>query len=162
EALARRGLSALGSLPASPERDQQELNLRIVLGISVMALKGFAADEVRDIYQRAIDIGGREDSSPEAFMAHWLLGLFHYFRAEMQRSHETAAQLVDRAQRLGSPLLASEATCALGVTLVDMGEFNAALDYLETVPSLCEGQRDRAASAFAGQDPAVTSECYAA
>ena len=162
EALARRGLSALRSLPESPERDQQELSLRIVLGVSVMALKGFAADDVRDIFQRAIDIGGREDSSPHAFMAHWLLGLFHYFRAEMERSHVIASQLVDRARRMGNPLLASEATLALGVTLVDMGEFNTALDHLETVPSLCEGQRDRAAIAFAGQDPVVTSECYAA
>ncbi|HEY1309068.1 MAG TPA: AAA family ATPase [Vicinamibacterales bacterium] len=162
EALARRGLSALGSLPESPERDQQELSLRIVLGVSVMALKGFAADEVRDIYQRAIDIGGREDSSPQSFMAHWLLGLFHYFRAEMHRSHVIATQLVDRARRMDNSLLSSEATLALGVVLVDMGEFNDALDHLETVPMLGEGQRDRAATAFAGQDPVVTSECYAA
>jgi hypothetical protein len=103
-----------------PERDQQELSLRIVLGVSVMALKGFAADEVRDIFQRAIDLGGAEDSSPQAS---WRIGCsacFHYFRAEIQRSHTIASQLVDRAQRLASPLLSSEATCALGVTFVEM------------------------------------------
>ena len=162
EALARRGLAALEELPPSPERDQQELSLRMVLGVSVMALKGFADDEVDDIFQRAIDLGGEEDRSPQGFMAHWLLGLFHYFRAEIQRSHTIAAQLVDRAERLHSRLFTSEATCALGVTLVDMGEYNAALDCLQPLPSLCEGERDRAANAFARQDPAVTGECYAA
>ena len=92
-------------------------------------------------------------------MAHWLLGLFHYFRAEIQRSHTIAAQLVDRADRLGSRLFASEATCSLAVTLVDMGEYNAALDCLQPLPSLCDDQRDGAINAFARQDPAVTGEC---
>ena len=162
EALARRGLAALEELPPSPDRDRQELSLRMVLGVSVMALKGFADDEVDGIYQRAIDLGGDGDRSPEGFMAHWLLGLFHYFRAEIQRSHTIASQLVDRADRLGSRLFASEATCALGMTLVDMGEYNAALDCLQPLPSLCEDQHDRAINAFARQDPAVTGECYAA
>ena len=60
EALARRGLSALATLPPSPERDQQELSLRMLLGVSVMSLKGFAADEVKEIYAaRARHCAGR-------------------------------------------------------------------------------------------------------
>jgi predicted ATPase len=162
ETLARRGLSALAALAPSRERDQQELSLRMLLGVSVMSLKGFAADEVKDIYARALELCREQTTSPEAFMAQWFLGLFYYFRAEMPLCHEIAEELVDRATRLDDPLLASEAACAFGVTLVDLGKFGVALDQCDRVATLCETQHDRQTRAFAGQDPAVTSECYAA
>jgi DNA-binding winged helix-turn-helix (wHTH) protein/predicted ATPase len=161
-ALARRGLSALAALAPSPQRDEQELSLRMILGLSVMSLKGFADDEVRDIYERAIELGGGQHASPQAFMAQWLLGLFHYFRAEMRRCDEIARQLVDVAGRLPDPLYTSEAACAFGVTLVELGRFGASLDRFDQVALLSKGQPERQTRAFAGQDPAVTSECYAA
>ncbi len=51
EGLARRGLRALQTLPPSAERDQQELSLRLILGVAVMAIKGFAAAEVKAQYR---------------------------------------------------------------------------------------------------------------
>jgi DNA-binding winged helix-turn-helix (wHTH) protein/predicted ATPase len=162
EALARRGLSALAALAPSRERDQQELSLSMLLGVSVMSLKGFAADEVKEIYARALELCRGQTTSPDAFIAQWFLGLFHYFRADMPLCHEIAKELVDRAERLGDPLLSAEAACAFGITLVDLGKFGVALDECDRVGSLCETQPDRQNRAFAGQDPAVTSECYAA
>ena len=162
DALARRGLSALATLTPSPDRDQQELGLRMVLGISVMSLKGFADDEVRDTYRRAIELCGEQTTSPQAFLAEWFLGLFYYFRAEMRHCHEIARQLVDRAEALADPLFECEAACALGVTQVDLGTFEAALKQFDKVASWRERQPDWQRKAFAGQDPAVTSDCYAA
>jgi DNA-binding winged helix-turn-helix (wHTH) protein/predicted ATPase len=162
DALARRGLSALETLPLSPERDRQELALRMVLGVSVMSLKGFADNEVKDIYGRVLELCGEQATSPEGFLARWFLGLFYYFRAEMRHCHEIAGQLVDRADGLANPLFACEAACAFGVTLVDLGRCQAALDQFDKVASLCERRRDWERKAFAGQDPGVTSDCYAA
>jgi DNA-binding winged helix-turn-helix (wHTH) protein/predicted ATPase len=162
DALARRGLSALNAVAPSPERDRQELALRMILGVSAMSLIGFAAEEVKDIYEGAIALCGAQDGSGEAFLAQWLLGLFYYFRAEMRRCHAIAEQLVDRARGLSDPLYACEAACAFGVALVDLGRFGLALEQFAKVTSLCEPQRERQRKAFAGQDPAVTSDCYAA
>jgi predicted ATPase len=162
EALARRGLSALAALAPSRERDQQELSLRMLLGVSVMSLRGFAVDEVRDIYARALELCREQTTSPEAFMAQWFLGLFNYFRANLPLCQEIAEELVDRAARLDDALLASEAACAFGVTLVERGKFDGALDQCDRIATLCETQPDRQGRAFAGQDPAVTGECYAA
>jgi DNA-binding winged helix-turn-helix (wHTH) protein/predicted ATPase len=162
DTLARRGLSMLHTLAPSDERDRQELSLTMVLGVSAMSLKGFAADEVKDIYERALTLCAAQDGSRDAFLAQWLLGLFYYFRAEMRRCHEITERLVDRAGRLADPLFACEAACALGVILVDLGKFALALDQCDKVAVLCEAQGDRQSRAFAGQDPAVTSECYAA
>ena len=93
EALARRGLLALAMLAPSRERDQQELSLRMLLGVSVMSLKEFAADEVKEIYARALELCREQTTSPDAFIAQWFLGLFHYFRADMPLCHEIAREL---------------------------------------------------------------------
>jgi class 3 adenylate cyclase len=47
------GLELLKTLPAVPERSQQELSLHIALGASLIATKGTAAPEVAQIYTRA-------------------------------------------------------------------------------------------------------------
>ena len=74
-----------------------------------MSLKGFAADEVKDIYARALELCREQTSSLEAFMAQWFLGLFYYFRAEMRLCDEIAAELIERADHLDDLLLAGEA-----------------------------------------------------
>ena len=47
------GLELLATLPESPARDQQELDLQIALGPALMAAKGWAAPEVEQTYARA-------------------------------------------------------------------------------------------------------------
>ena len=162
EALARRGLSALATLDPSPQRDQQELNLRMILGVSVMSLKGFAADEVKDIYVRAIELCGEQTSSRQTAVAHWRLAACYYFHADIRRCHEIAGQIVERAEAVADRLSASEGRCALGETFAELGEYRAALEQFTRVTSLCAAQPDRHAEVFAGQDPAIMSECYAA
>jgi predicted ATPase len=161
-ALASRGLRALATLPDTPTRAQQELNLRVILGVSLMAIKGFAAAEVEDIYQRARALCAEQGASTQSFTVHWLLGLFHYFRAEMQQAHEIARQLLAMAADLGDPFVVIEANRAVGVTLVDLGRFDEALTHLDTVSALYETASYRVQASFAGQDPKVVSECFAA
>ena len=122
DALARRGLSSLATLPESPERDQQELSLRMIQGVCVMSLNGFAADEVKDIYERAIELSGAQATSRTAFVASWRLALFYYFRGDIRRCHEIAGQLVDRAEGVADSSSASEARCALGIAFVEAGQ----------------------------------------
>ena len=65
-----------------------------------MAIKGFAAAEVEEIYTRALELAAQQGDSRQAFMVQWLLGLFHYFRAEMRPAHEVAAHLMVLANDL--------------------------------------------------------------
>jgi len=160
--LASRGLSALASLPDSPGRAQQEIALRVILGVSVMAIKGFAAAEVEEVYRRALTICAQQGPSTQSFMVHWLLGLFHYFRAEMQPAHETARQLLAMAVDLDDSFAVIEANRAIGVTLVDLGRFDEALNHLDNASALYDIVPYRAHASFAGQDPKVVSECFAA
>ena len=41
-----RGVELLATLPASPERDRQELSMQIALGEALMATQGYTAPEV--------------------------------------------------------------------------------------------------------------------
>ena len=117
DALARRGLSALATLTPSPDRDQQELGLRMVLGVSVMSLKGFADDEVRDIYGRAIELCGGADQLTAGVpgrVAPGTLLLLPRRDAALPRDRRTAR----RSCRAGWPIrcLQAKRRCALGVT----------------------------------------------
>jgi DNA-binding winged helix-turn-helix (wHTH) protein/predicted ATPase len=162
EALARRGLVALDALPSTPERDRQELSFRMILGVSLMSIKGFAAAELEDVCERALALCAQQDASSQAFKVQWLLGLFHYFRAEMQPALAIVEQLLQRANDLRDPRFVIGAQCAYGVTLVDLGRFEESIDHLDEVPLLRATHPRRPHGSFPGQDPEVTSECYAA
>ena len=161
EALARRGLQAVERLDPSLERDRQELSLRLILGVAVMAIKGFAAAEVKQILKPALELCA-SSASPQAYMAQWLLGLYYYFRAELKPSREIAAQLLKQANGLGESLLVLEAHRASGVTLVELGDCREALRHLDKVTALYDRDRYRSQVPFGGQDPQVVSDCFAA
>ena len=87
-----------------------------------MALKGFAADEVKDICARVIELCGGQTASYPAFAAQWRLLIFEYFRADMRHCRDVAQQLIEHAARLGDPLSNSRAQSGLGAILVEQGE----------------------------------------
>jgi DNA-binding winged helix-turn-helix (wHTH) protein/tetratricopeptide (TPR) repeat protein len=158
-ALARRGLQAIESLAPSAERDEREMSLRMILGVALMATRGFAAAEVEHVFHRALHLCLARGAADLSFMVQWQLGLFHYFRAELNSAHEVAEHLTASARAAADPGLELEAHRAMGVTLVDLGRFREALEHLDLVVSMC-GRGSR--TSFAGQDPLVVSQCFSA
>ncbi|MET1081792.1 MAG: AAA family ATPase [Burkholderiales bacterium] len=160
EALARRGLHALHRLPPSLERDQQELGLRFMLGFAVMAIKSFAAAEVKEVSEAARALYARMAPSSQAFRVEWLLFLFHYFRAQLQPAEDIARQLVTLSDTLGDPFFVFEAHRASAATLVEQGQFEKTLEHLEQVSALYDTNRRH--ESLTGQSPRVVAECIAA
>jgi len=160
-ALARRGLQVLKALSGPSEQSEQELRLHITYLISLMSVKGFAASEVEQVYERARELGWRQGASPELFKILWLLGVFYYFRAELRPARELAEQLLELASGLHDTALLIEAHRALGVTLVEAGDLTVALKHLKEVIVLGE-TRSGSDLSFTGQDPRVVSHCFAA
>ena len=62
-----KGLELLKSRPDSPERNQQELELQISLGGSLMPIKGYAAPEVGNAYVRARELCQQAGETPQFF-----------------------------------------------------------------------------------------------
>ena len=80
----------------------------------------------------------------------------------MRPAHEVAAHLLVLANDLRDPVIVLEAHRALGVTLVDLGRFDEAVEHLDKASALYESAGIRSHSSFAGQDPKVVSDCFAA
>jgi DNA-binding winged helix-turn-helix (wHTH) protein/predicted ATPase len=160
--LAVRGLTVLKSLPDAPERAQQEIALRMSLGVSLMAMKGFAATEVEEVYARARELCWLQGPSPQLFHMLWSLGLYYIFSGEMDSALEIANQLLQLAEGIQDSPLIMEAHRAMGVTLLDLGRCAEALEHLEQATSLYATHRNHPYTVWIGHDCKVVCECFAA
>jgi tetratricopeptide (TPR) repeat protein len=120
------GLELLGTLPETPERLDDELALRLAIGGSLIATKGYAASEVERTYSRASALCDQLGRSAELFAV--LRGLWNCFfvRGELQQAHDLAVRLVTLAEEQGTPVHRALARRARGTTLFYLGRFGEA------------------------------------
>src|SRR4029453_10141741 len=71
------GLALLKSLPETPDRDRQELPLRLALGSALVATKGQGASEVRKTYDEARELARRVGEAPQLFPVLFGLGAYY-------------------------------------------------------------------------------------
>ncbi|MEW6301074.1 MAG: AAA family ATPase, partial [Thermodesulfobacteriota bacterium] len=95
-----KGLTLLDTLPDTPERLRQEIAFNLLLGMSLIATKGYAAADVGAVYTRALALCGQGEETPQRYWALWGLQVFSLMRAELQRARELGEQLFQLAQRL--------------------------------------------------------------
>jgi class 3 adenylate cyclase/tRNA A-37 threonylcarbamoyl transferase component Bud32/tetratricopeptide (TPR) repeat protein len=81
----RKGLSLIPGLPSGQERDALELKLRELLGLTVMALHGWAAAEVSGLLEPALDIIRRSPGHRESYLP-ILHGLWVHFMSAGQHT----------------------------------------------------------------------------
>jgi predicted ATPase len=72
-----QGLELLATLPETPARAQQELDLQLAIGPTLMATKGYAVPEVEQTYARARVLCQQVDNTPQLFPA--LRGLCEFY-----------------------------------------------------------------------------------
>ena len=151
-----KGLELLKTLPETPERTQQELDLQLTLGPALMATKGWAASEVGKAYTRARELCQQVGETSQLFPVLWGLWTFYDVRGEFQKSYELGEQLLSLARSVQDPALLLEAHVALGYTLHFLGEFIPAREHLEQGVALYDPQQHRAlAVLYGGADPGV-------
>jgi tetratricopeptide (TPR) repeat protein len=158
--LAQRGLAVLKLVPESAERDQQEIALRKILILSLMAVKGFAWAGVEEIYEGGKDLFHSSKPSPELFNWLYLLGLFHMFRGRIRPALGIADRVVDLAEGLNDPRLMMEAHRARGSTLLEMGRCREALEHVDRASHLYS-VNPYPPTLISGRDCKVLSECSA-
>jgi predicted ATPase len=151
-----KGLEVLKTLPDTPERMQQEIDLQITLGPALIALKGWAAPEVEQAYTRARELCQQVGETPHLFPALWGLWVFYLVREEVRKAHELGEQLFTLAQRTQDPALLLEAHVALGYSLYCLGDLISAREHLEQGVALYDPQQHRAlAFLYGGSDPGI-------
>jgi DNA-binding winged helix-turn-helix (wHTH) protein/predicted ATPase len=153
--LLTKGLKLLQTLPDTPERTEQELRLRITQGGPLIALKGFAAPEMRVNYDRALELCQRGRETLQSFPVLWGLCGFYSVRAEWRIAQKLAEQLFTLAQSAQDPVLLLEAHYALGQAFYLQGEFVPGREHLEQVVKRYDPQQYRSLAFVRAIDPGV-------
>ena len=128
---AREAIALIPTLPESAERDRQELKTLVLMGPLLVGTQGFSAPELKGVLMRAHALSLSAGETPDIFVVLFGLWGFHYFSGRVREGLEAAQRLLTMAERDGSELAIAGACASMGTTLMWMGEFSAAREYLE-------------------------------
>jgi DNA-binding SARP family transcriptional activator/predicted ATPase len=162
EALAyyRRGLDILHSLPETPERLQQEIELQMALAVPTTVVHGYASPETRQVYDRAGELCRKLGDTPALFTA--LVGLSRYYgvSGDLGRGLELAEQMLAIAEAAGDADWLLEAWRAMGGPLFALGRLREARAFFERGAARYDpAEHERHAYRF-GHDPAAIFHGY--
>jgi class 3 adenylate cyclase/predicted ATPase len=150
-----QGLTLLTTLPETPVRAQQELDLRISLGPALTVTQGYAAPEVEQNYARARALCAQVGDTPQLFPTLGGLSSFYSSRRELLTGRELAEWLYRLAQREAVPLPLLEAHDILGFALWLLGDYTAALRHCEEGIALIASVPQKALTFFQGDSPGM-------
>jgi class 3 adenylate cyclase/predicted ATPase/energy-coupling factor transporter ATP-binding protein EcfA2 len=156
----RTGLAWLQTLPERPERRQREVDLLIAMGASLLAVKGYAAAEVRETYTDARQLCEPLNDPHQLFPV--LRGLWNHYlvRAELQTAYTLGEQLRTLAQQVQDAAMLVAAHRALGVTLFHLGAVAAAHTHFAQGIALYDPQQQRTAAFRYGEDDGVICRSF--
>jgi DNA-binding winged helix-turn-helix (wHTH) protein/predicted ATPase/energy-coupling factor transporter ATP-binding protein EcfA2 len=160
--LSQRGLEVLKWLPETTERVQQEVTLRMILSVSLMAVQGFAADEMEKLHGLGQALFKSQGPSPQLFNLLALLVLYYKFTGQMRSAEEIAVQLLQIAETLGDSALVMEAHRSMGSALVEQGKCAEAIKHFNQASALYPANHNHPHTLTTAHDCKVVSECFSA
>jgi predicted ATPase len=133
EAVAQlsRGLEVLHTLPDTPARARQELDLQLTLGWALKRSKGNGAPETGQAYTRAQELCRQVGDTPQLLRVLEGLGTFHQQRGEFQTARALLEQYLTLAQDHPDPAFLMVAYADLGACVYFLGELPVAEAHLE-------------------------------
>src|SRR4029077_11192530 len=141
EAIAnfRKALQLLNTLPETPERTKQEIDIQLALGIPLIAVRGYTAAETREAFSRARTLCLRLGNIPEYFQA--LFGLWgnSWMAGNNQDALRMGNEFLSRSQGLSDPVLLMVAHRVMGSTLLTVGAFHSSANHFEETIRLSAG-----------------------
>jgi predicted ATPase len=137
-------LESLKTLPDTPERTRQELDLQTTLGPALIATRGYAAPEVERTYRRAQELCLQVGETPQLANVLWALWAFNFVSGKLQAALEIAEQYGALAERTQQPALLLETCQLMGATLLYLGDLSSARPHLERGVALYDPQQHQA------------------
>jgi class 3 adenylate cyclase/predicted ATPase len=161
-----RGLALLLSLPDTPVRAQQELELQMMLGPALRAARGNGVPDLERAYLRARELCRQLGDPPQRFRVLYLLCTYYIVGGPLSTARELSRELLAMAEdhQDRDQLLIAHYAC--GTTAFWCGELAAARTHLEQTLAVYETWEDpqqRASHVLTvGQDLGTTSLAYLA
>jgi len=156
-----RALERIPELDPSKRLDE-EIWLLTGLGEALMLSKGFAAPEVRAVYERAEALAREMGELPRAARVVFGLWAYHHVRADMPKAHALAGRLEGIAARMNDAEEILAAQAVLGITAHCMGEFVLSRRSHEQVVRDYRFESDRTRARTYVSDPGAVSRTYLA
>ena len=147
-------LDLLEQVRESGERAEEELELRTMLGVALVSLRGYGSPAVLGNYSLARDLSirlGRPVSPP--ILRGLAIGLL--VQLDVAGARQAGTDLLEAAERENDPLLLVEGQYVLGVTTFWAGEFLDSRAHLEEAITRYAPERHEAHIALYSQDPKV-------
>jgi class 3 adenylate cyclase/predicted ATPase len=157
-----RGLEALGHLPESIERDQQELLLLTMRAVALIAARGYGADEVEQAFARARVLCQKLGDTPHLFPVLFGLCLFYLVRAKPVEANELAAQLETIATATSDPDCILETHSAKAALCFWEGRFSASQEHILRARTMFDPAKHGSHVFVYGQDPLAYGYSYGA
>ena len=148
-------LGLLERLPDSPRHRKQELQLRLLLGVSLNVTQGYASPQVRSNAERARALCEAVGDAHQLFEVLHVLWYAQFVGAEPDEMERTLDQMTHIAADLGVPELLLRARQARGRTHFWRGQFAAAVEVLEPLVEDIEGAAIGRPALTYGVDPVV-------
>jgi predicted ATPase/class 3 adenylate cyclase len=149
---AQSGLEEVALMPPSAQRSGLEIQLQSMLGMGLLATRGYAAPEVREAFTRAHELCEQAGDAPQLFQVVVGLWMFYLISARLDRALELCHTLVRTADASGDAGQFLQARYCLGYTLYYQGEFEAAKSHLEAAVASERAGVDYAAQSASGDD----------
>ncbi len=125
------GLELLKTLPDSPARDAQELQMQLTLGTASITVKGPSSDQAEAAFSRAYELCVRDGESTDLLRALSGIRLVHATRGATRKSVVVAREALDIARRINDPIQLAIFQYALAINLGTLGELTQARQMLE-------------------------------
>ena len=142
-------------MPETDARIQQELVLRLALGPSLIAVRGYASQDVEQVYSRARVLCQQMGETRQLFPMLWGLWGFLCGRRQSPGCPQSGRGLLRLAQREQDPIYLTEAHLTLRGALFCLAEFVPASELMEQGADLYDPQQHHAHTALFAADLGV-------
>ncbi|MEI9938608.1 MAG: protein kinase [Pseudomonadota bacterium] len=156
----QHAIALLDTLPDGEDRARRELKLRLALGASTMAVKGYANPEVEANQVRVVELCRALGDDQQHFAA--LLGLWQFsmVRGRLPMSVDLGRQLLARAEAEGNVTSRLLAHRALGTSYLLVGDLSATLQQTGFGVQLYDREKHGAMALRLGYDAGVAHGLY--
>jgi predicted ATPase len=153
----RNALQLLRALPDTPQRNNEENEIQLALGIPLIAVRGYAAAETREAFSRACTLCLNLGSPPEYFQALFGLWGHSWMGGKNDEALAMANEFLAKSRDASDGILLMVAHRVMGSTLLTIGEFGTSRRHFEESIALSKTERRQSVYTLYMVEPQVAS-----